>query len=257
MKNKGYFAFGTLMTIALVLAVAWQYQTSAQLNNGPLSLTLSTSKERYTIGEVVDFNFELKNVTTGPIDVKRPSVATGTVRIQMSVDGTGFRDYRGPMWRNGDASTRPVSLEKASAIAGRGTILFNQTTPSGHLTELYASRIQREELEPDFVVSSAGTYYLKAIYSDGRIVTESEPIRVEFTTPLGSDSMVWDEIRIEGAYAYFLQTGDVLYDPDSADAESFRVDVRRIVANYPDSPIAIRLGERLAQYDRMLESLPK
>ncbi len=252
--NKLYTMLICLVVMGSLLAV-WQERTKARQTNDPVALSLRSEKLEYNLGEVVELSFQVENRSDHPLEIEKPSVLTGNVKLFVSSDGTTYVEYVGPNWGRLDSLERNIKLPPGQSVPVNASVLFNHPVPHEHLTELYSKKIKRERLNSEFAFTDAGRYWLKAVYEAGKIAIESEPVTVDLSEPVGAEGSVWDRIKSDGAYAYFLQTGDVKYYPGSEAADKFRDDVRRLSNENPNSGVAKQIGERLVDHEKHLEDV--
>lgn len=207
------------------------------------------------MGEVIDVVFQINNGTNRPLSVNKSGIATGGLKLFISQDGENYREYVGPGWGLVDLSGEvPVKIEAGDNFETRSSVLFNHHIPTAHLSPLYAEKYRRERIDTEFVATRAGRYWLKAIFRDGIIALESEPLAIEISEPDRLDAEVWERIKTDGAFAYLLHIGQVKYRPDSDESRRFLESAQQIVEEFPGSIIAERIREKLAEYYRNLEN---
>ena len=255
-SNKIYQAL-SLGFIALALMFVCGH-ANAQSSIENVSLSLTAEKDSYALGEVVDLRFHVKNLSEKSLEIAKPNVGGGNLKLYISEDGNNFREYVGPNWGIAGNAIRPtVKLESESTYEVKATMLYNHRVPTEHLTELYAERIRRERIDSEFALPNPGRYFLKAVFTDAKTRVESEPYALDISEPIGLDAAVWEKMKNDGAFAYFLHTGEVTYQADSAAAGEFVEKLRQISRDYPDTTFAAKLNERLIKYKRDLENLRK
>lgn len=133
--------------------------------------------------------------------------------------------------------------------------VYNHPFPTEHLTELYAAKYRQERIHSEFAMMSAGRYRLKAVFRDGKTELESEPLAIDIAEPLGPDAAVWEKMKADGAYACFLQTGEMKYQPDSPENRRFVESLQPLGEEFPNSVFAQRIGDKLSKYKQHLETL--
>ncbi len=233
MKRINYIVSATII-LGVLLFANWQTRISARSQDNLLQLSLTAEQERYALGEILELDFELKNVSDELLEIGKPSVYTGSLQLWLSEDGVNFREYKGPRWSMLNAGRNRMKLAAGETLHAKATLLYNDRFPTEHLNELYAAKYRRERIDTEFAATSAGRYWLKAVFKDGKTEIESEPLAIDIAEPVGLDTEVWERIKTDGAYAYFLQTGEVKYHPDSVFAE--------------------RISDKLIKYNRNLEN---
>lgn len=257
MKNNKVNRAARIIFVAITLMIA-NSQGSAQQNDGAISLSLKTEKYHYVLGEIVDAKFQLSNDSDKSVVIDRPSVERGNVRFFVAYKDEKFKQYSGPGWAlRGSGFTPEVTLETGSATEISATMLYHNRKDTSHLSPAYAQRINDREVNGEFVFDLTGVYFLKAIYFDSKTKREleSEPVEINVTEPVGFDAVVWEQIKTDGAFAYFLHTGGVKYQEDSAEAQKFVEKLKSITSDYPNTNFSERLNEGLAKYQRNLENV--
>jgi hypothetical protein len=241
------------LAAALVITI-WQLRINANSQNGPLSLVLSSQSQAYALGDVIDLNFEITNTSGEPLAIKVPGVGQGTLRVFVAKDGGDYTEYVGPKWGTINSGRKTVKLEADEKFQTRATVLYNTRIRTDDLTPMYAEKYQKERLANDFAMTEPGSFKLKAVYSDGVNNLSSEPIDVQMSLPTGTDAVVWERIKNNGAFAYFLQTGDVKFLPGTPAFAQFNDELRQIVNDHPGTAIGDKLNMRSVKYDEMMET---
>ena len=204
-----------------------------------LKLTVNTSKKTYKLGEVIDFSLSLKNESNQTISFLDVfGTGTGYLKIQISQNGENFVDYDYPSWGSLDISGAETSLKPNESSEASANILWKWLgdNPS------------------KFIFSNLGVYYIKARYStiiegEGDNLMKSEPIQIIITEPVGEDLEVWNKIKDDGEFAYFIQEGDIHIPSYKTDErEKFLDKVEQIINQYPNSFYAESLRQSLTKF---------
>lgn len=176
-----------------------------------LVLEVRVDKERYVLGEAVALTFRLINRSTSTVTLaSAPDVKNGRLGVLIAYEGGDFKGYLGPGWGIRDAVSRePFRLLPGGSFETQATILFNHVMPTGHLSPLYAKQINQDRISDEYALSAWGTYRIKAVVSNSRDGSqlESQPLTLLVDEPYGADLEVWNVLKTDGDYGYFLQTG--------------------------------------------------
>lgn len=250
--NKFVYISAFLMASAAFFG-AWQIRIAARTDAKALSLDLTTENASYAAGEVIELKFAITNNSDKADAITAPDVGTGSLKVFLSGDGKDYREYVGPNWGALDAGQHQLKLAAGARFETNATMLYNQRLATGHLTPMYAERIDKARIPTEFAITEPGRYWIKASYTNGKDVIRSAPVEIEITTPVGQEAIVWDQIRSDGAFAYMLQTGDVRYLPGSAESEDFDERLRQVTSDYPETGLTRRLGQKIDQYKRNVE----
>lgn len=242
----------------LGLIAAWQAtRTKARQTDNPIAVVVVPGRETYSLGEVIDFNVTIRNDSDREIEIDKPSFLQGNLRLYVSPDRVNYTEYVGPSWGSLDSPTRKTKLAYGEDTADRTTMLYNRTVPHAHLTPQYAERIRKERLDSEFAFTSVGRYWLIAVFRNGKARIESEPVAIDVSEPVGVEGTVWEQMKTDGAYALFLQTGEMKYYPGSQKEADFKEKLRQISVEYPNTGAGRQIGERLIKHDASLENLRK
>lgn len=173
------------------------------------------------------------------------------MHIESSRNGSDFIDSDHPRWGIVDIYAKTVLNPNESSKAS-GAILWQWL----------------KQDVPGFKFSNPGIYYIKARYSilvegeNDRIVLESEPIKIKIEEPVGENLEVWNKIKDNGNFAYFIQEGDILIPSyKTKERKKFQQEIEQIINQYPNSFYAESLQQSLEKYQaaeaKRQESLQK
>lgn len=241
-----------VITTAGVLTVR---TATAKKRSGTLSISVSSEKATYILGETVPLAFSLSNETSETTLVAHPSLATGTVRLMISTDGVNFAKYTGPGWGGLHGSLKPIKLDPDGELKTNGTVFYNVRHKFAPQNEMYAERFRRESLGADIAFSAVGKYWLKAIFDDGKIKLESAPIELEFAEPSGIDAIAWQIVKEKSEYAYFVHTGEVKFYPNTPEHSDFLADVQNLRDQLIGSEFAKKVDRMLTEREIIAENL--
>lgn len=242
----------TICSFVCFLGIANLAYTQRDSTQKP-KLTVNASKNIYKLGEVIGISFELKNESNDSITFQDIfGVGTGFLHVEASRNGKDFTGCDDPDWGLLD-------------IAGAKTIIGPNETAVTSSTILWDWRKQDV---PVFRFADSGVYYLRARYSltiEGEkdsIQLESEPIRITIEKPNTDDSEVWNKIKDNGHFAYFIQKGDIrIPSYKTEERAKFEQEIEQILVDHPNSFYAFSLRQSLEKFRigeaRRLETLIK
>ena len=208
-------------------------------SNSKLKLSLSFPKETYKLGEPISPLFELKNGSNKPVIVlDKFGVETGFLKVFATKNNTDFIGFGNSRWGVLDSASKTYILPNESKRTTAGILWY----------------VDSQGL-PAFRLKEPGTYYFKSRYSvlfEGeklRIDLESEPVQITIEEPIGEDLQVWNKIKDNGNFAYFIQEGD-LQIPDYKPEErtKFLQQVEQILTDHPNSFYAESLRQSLTKF---------
>jgi hypothetical protein len=244
MRRVHYHSMVT-MTLAMVSLFFAVGQVHGQTKDGTW-LAMGTDKSDYFLGEMVSLKFTVGNGSDSTLTIEPPSVERGSLRLYISDDGEKYREYIGPDWGLSEGRSKlQLELKPGDQFETGGMMLFNYKAPTFHLTESYAEEIRSERIDTDYGLSRAGRYYLKAVLDSPhtKIRIESKPIELLVSEPVREDGFAWEILRSNPASAFFLHTGELPVDEESA--KQLRADLTNILERYPTCIYAERIKENL------------
>jgi hypothetical protein len=243
------------MTMCLAAMFAERSMAVPALTVEPLNISVGVrpSKLRYTLGEVVEFDIEVENRGNSAVKIRSIDVRSGFLQLFLAKNNQNFRKYSHSAWIGG--GQKRISLEPGQSLQSKGDIYWNSKPRTTHLNKLAAERIERERILSDYAFDEPGVYQIKAVmilpeYNGLRI--ESTPIDIFIDYATGSDLEVWNRIRNNGDFAYFIQQGEI---PGSSQSRSndFVTSLRSISSEFPESLLGKQIAESLSRYEKMLE----
>ena len=247
----------TLICISLSLVLLQIVGSGEASNSTKLELELVPSNSSFKVGEVVYFDVKLTN--NGNQDVSflnAVSEKAGYLHILVSRNGNNFQEYRGAGWGFDDTYYGNFNLKPMESIEHSLSVLGNQKPNSPNsITADVIKRASEGKILTDYAFPEAGIYYVKATYSvrttiqAKSILIESEPIQITITEPIGEDLEVWNKIKDDGNFAYFIQEGDIHIPSYKTDErEKFLDKVEQIINQYPNSFYAESLRQSLTKF---------
>jgi len=261
------YKFLTIATICfsliyLLLQIACTQSARSQTK---LELTITASKPSYMVGELNSFNFEISNKSNENVSFANAlGTGTGYLKVFISKGDNNFKRYVGPRWGQDDAGYGVLTLKPNESVKNTVTIFWNgKPVISNSSPPDVIKRATEGKILTDYAFPEAETYYVKASYSifftkqANPVLIESEPIKVIIEKPIGEDLEVWNKIKGNGDFAYFLQEGDFKIPNYKTDEwERFRLKIEQILNQYPNSFYADSLGQSLEKF-RTIEAEKK
>jgi hypothetical protein len=238
MKYKILFLLLFCLTIGATSATFVYLKVSS---SSKLKVTVSFSKDTYNLGESINPLFELKNEGTEPVVIwDKFGVETGFLRVIATKDKDSANIIFGnSKWGTKDFIGKTVLSSNEVKQSTSGILWYNDKNG-----------------KPQFKLSEAGIYYFKIRYKvfleEGKpsfLEIESEPVKITITEPQGEDLEVWNKIKDNGNFAYFIQEGDMLiptYKPE--ERAKFQAEVEDILQKYPNSFYAQSLRQSLDKF---------
>jgi hypothetical protein len=251
------------LSLATVLIAFWIMNADtvkSSDNNSNIVLKISSDKETYILGEVINLQFELKGKNDEPITLRSvPTVETGYMRVWIASPDRNFKEYEGDRWGLFDGNK---SAQQAKSIKSQAAILFNRKP-------VQYSSLTENQIKTDYAISESGVYFIKAsaiIWNEqpksdeDKMVIESEPIQIVVNEPVGDDLEVWKRIKDNGEFAYFIQQGSFRVR-NIEERKKLLEEVEQITTKYPNSLLTNQMKQSLEKFreteEKIKESSPK
>lgn len=238
-----------------------------------LTLQIAADRREYIVGEPMVLSVSVINETartveifnTLQLDVKNTG---GHLSIFIARVGESYKAYQGP-WPVIDAVYAKVKLSPGFALREDITLLYtggysDLKSDFKHLNELYAEPLRREAQEKrfrrGFAFSEAGTYRIKAWFHGhgSKAEIESEPIEVQVSEPQNPDDVaIWNVLKTDPAFAYFMQTGGSGEVHTSAKTKQIVKALESLVESYPASGYGEHIRSGLSKHYTSVENLRK
>ena len=224
-----------------------------------LELQIRSDKDSYLPGQVIELNFRISNNTNESLLLEPgANVKTGRLQVFISEGTSEFLQYRGPRWGLLDGfpvkskEMSPQTSEETSA-----TLLHNYVPATYHLDERSAKQRIKGLINTEYAFPRPGVYYVKARLFDNAYANhiESKPIKILIEEAQGSDLEIWNTIKNDGAYAFFLQTGHSTGQPTDPSTEEIAHVLETLIERYPSSKYIEGLRTSLAKRQSVEKSI--
>lgn len=212
------------LVIALLMVSTAPAQERSPGEEGFISLSLELGIERseYLLGEPIHFTVQVKNDTALPVVAHRKiAVGFGYLQILVAFEGGDYKKYLGPRWGIKDVFGDFVAtLQPGESMTTSASIFYNHPTRT------------KKSIPTKYAMLRSGKYSVKAVLNNlgFRERIESEEVTIQLIEPEGDDAAVWEEIKRDPQYAYFIQTGG-----GTPDASRIAPALEEIQATYPAS----------------------
>ena len=247
MKNKILFSFA-IGLIVIGLIVIWGKDVNAikqSENDLPLTLKVTSEKQNYVLGEVVKLNFELINEGEKVVKIPfRPDVYTGYLGVWIAFDGQEFNQYKNTSWGRMEQSG-PI-LQPGQSFISQANFLWNSKPKTLNLNP----DVGKGRIMNDYAFPKVGVYFIKAMATvpgNTPMKIESKPIQIVINEPIGNDLEVWNLIKDNGDFAYFIQQGGTPTYQDEK-AEKLLEEIEQIAQNYPNSVLGGQMKQKLEKF---------
>jgi hypothetical protein len=224
-----------------------------------LALQVQANKQAYILGEPVGLRFTVTNRSNSRISLPGGAdVQRGSLRVFIAYESDGYKQYIGPKWGTIDiVGGRPTELNPGASLQTEATVLYHHSFPTAHLNQRSAGQITQKYIETVYALARPGTYRIKAVLSVSRSanLVESSPIQIQVSEPRGVDLQVWNVLRNDADYGYFLHTGGPNGHPTSARTRQIVQTLEGIVTSYPTSTYAANIRQSLSSYRASLDRL--
>jgi hypothetical protein len=264
MKYKNFVKFRMLsaLTVVCLLMVGL---ANSQTKTSNVLLSIKTGKERYILGELVNFDVRFFNSGNQKIEVWKNAPGTGMMELRIKKKSDAdYRKYQ----VGGKERAKLRVLEANQNIQFVYSALFNGKPNYKHLNPNAAKLADEQERKilTDLVFPEAGQYHIKVVsyyrtpeaVGDSNktpISVESEPIEVTIEEPKGEDLEVWNQIKGNRDIAVLMQSNQLITS-DSNEKVKLVNEVEQIIERYPNSTYSAYLKpslEKFKAHDAKLE----
>jgi hypothetical protein len=256
MRNKNLTILA-IIGFSVILITLLTVNSGAANNITGLQVKLVATKETYKLGESVYLNLQLNNNGKEKISLMNTfGVGAGYLDIYIANEKDESKKYNNPNWGTDDTFRGNLTLNLNETISEIIVLVWNDKPKiSDSMAPEVIKRATYGKIMSDYTFPESGIYYVKARYSvhllnqSKPVLIESEPIKITIEEPKGEDLEVWNKIKDNGNFAYFIQEGDMLipsYKPE--ERAKFQAEIERILADYPNSFYATSLSQSLARF---------
>lgn len=221
-----------------------------------LELSVIPSKVNYMLGEVVTLSFKLTNKNDEKISIiGNLKTSDGYLNVYLSQEGDNYRKYIHSKWGTENTKRQPINFSPNENVTNSATILWNSKRETEGLNNEVAKKATEGRILTHYAFPESGTYFVKASYyiyfvtQERPVLIESEPIQITIEEPVGEDLEVWNIIKDNGDFAYFLQESDFkIPSYKTNEREKFRLKIERILNQYPNSFYTNSLEQSLDRF---------
>lgn len=248
MKSKRIYFL--LIVFTLVISAIAQINNKQNFSNGNLNIKITSSKDSYSIGELVHFSLQIANISNSEVFLKGIDVESHYAKIFISKNKTAYQEYKSP---KPVIKSKGTFLRSGEIAQSTSTILYNIKPKTVGLSYDAAKEVSNGKILTDYAFPEAGEYYIKAVLyipnKEGNKQIESEPVKITIEEPQGEDLEVWNKIKDSGDFAYFIQEGDMRILPYKPEERAkFQEEVEDILNKYSNSFYASSLRQSLDKF---------
>ncbi len=234
------------IVVAAIVCVYGSVTVKSQLVTQNIIVSGKINKENYLLGESVLINFEVIN--RGNTAVQIPKLWAENA-VYISPDGKNYRKTSRGKWELMLVNIPKITLEPEQSYTYEDIRIVSggQKSDYSHLNPKAAKKQSEinDKIDTEYAFPKAGKYYIKGVFG----TIESEPIQITIEEPQGEDLEVWNKIKDDGNFAYFIQEGEVLipnYKPK--ERAEFKRKVEDIINQYPNSFYVQSLNQSLDKF---------
>ena len=241
---------GPLFLFTLILILLGFSQVPSIILSKPgngLNVMVTSSKEAYILGELINLNLDIVNNSSSDIRLKGTDVNSGYLKIFIASSDQKFKGYSNSTW--GLENNKEMVIKAGESIKSQVKILWN-FSPVNRFSNLEG--FEKSHIMTDYAFPKAGAYFIRAtlfIPGEKTIKIESAPIQILVREPAGEDLVVWNKVKGNGDFAYFIQQDDIripFYKTD--ERAKFQADIEQILNDHPNSFYAVPLRQSLDKY---------
>ncbi len=258
MRYKTKFLVVLFIGISGIVGITTTASSKFLNSSKNVRLILSSTKDNYRLGEIPNFDITLRNEGNEKVSfINTFNVYSGNIQVYISKGNKErFIKYVNRSWGTDDTFYGNLTLNQNESKNQTIVLLWNdKPNIADTLAPEVIKRATEGKINTAYVFPDTGTYFVKVTYAIHFVdeikptVIESEPIEITITEPEGEDLEVWNKIKDDGDFAYFLQEGEIripLYK--SEEREKFLKKVEQIVNQYPNNFYARSLRQSLDKF---------
>lgn len=241
--------FRVLIAVFILLALQ---QRNAEASN-EIDLSLSIPKNVFQLGEIISVETKITNNSSTPVFLEGDSNSLAAIKIAFNEDAN-YKLYVSPVTSatsfTVDGVIPPIQIDPKKTLVKQVKVLCNDKPRASHLNADAAKPYMEGRILTDYAFPEAGTYYIKAVTSilkDKKpVLIESEPVKITIIEPTGEDLEVWNRIKDNGEFAFFIQEGEMTggYHKPEEQAK-FQADIQALIKQYPNSFLSRHIQQSL------------
>lgn len=247
-KRKGIFIIVGILFLCCVVGLSYSKYVES---SNKIYLKINFPKSTYKLGEIASLGIEITNKHSEVIYLSGEAIDTMKIKISAG-SNNDFKDYYGNSRNFLVDGDYHIKINPNETINRQQAILWNFKPDVSGLNSDAAKPVLEGRISTDYAFSEAGTYFVKAVLilkSEEPIVIESESIKITIEEPVGKDLEVWNKIKNNGNYAYFIQEGDIRISAYKTEERAkFQQEVEEIINQYPNSFYAESLRQSLVKF---------
>lgn len=209
------------------------------------TLSVINNSRSYILGEIVDLEIRLTNTLEDVVWINSLlPTSFGNFDIYISNDNVRYRRNMQPLWGVKDyVIVHPTTLDAHKSESIKISVLYN-SIGDDHINEV-ENRVTTSNLFP-----MPGIYYIKAILKDytreRRETLESAPIQINILQPKGDDLQIWNTIKDNPQFAFFLQESVIHEDLET---EKYMIQtLEDLTQTYPKGKLASQIRRALDKF---------
>jgi hypothetical protein len=249
MKSKTIIYFIATVLIGLVSLISWTFTGGTQQENlQNLSVKVKPNKSIFIPGELVELEIEVSNKGSVPVKFLQGTVDNGFLEVFVLKSDQEYKEYYGPGWGRGDLGMH-ITLAPNESYKEAASILFTCKADFSHLNDDEAKRASKDKILTDYVFIEPGIYLVKAAsYLDrGQTKIESEPVQIVINEPTGDDLKIWNKIKKDCDFGYFMQQSE-FSDSKRNKKEELVKKVEELISKHPNGILANQLKQSLEKF---------
>jgi hypothetical protein len=245
--------------LAVVGAVFLVAEADGRQEASGLRLVLTADSMSYVLGQPVNLDVSVVNTSQTPALIPDGAdVWEGYVEVLIAFEDGGYKEYKGPGWGLRDvARSGSIAVGRGHAHTTQATILYNHGVETQHLNALRAREIEERFLETGYALATPGRYRIKARLYDRRFVSsiESPPIEITVGEPAGVDREVWEVLKTDPDYGYFIQSGGPRGHPRDPRNTKMAETLEKLANDRPQSRYTEAITRALGNHRAVIEDL--
>ena len=249
LKKRNFVLVTLLFIIVSLLIVSVTAKLKGKKNQN-VQVSMKTLKPSYVLGEVVEFQVKIKNLSSDKILHRGLSLASSSLILYIASEDGVYKKHN-------YYQTKDI----AGILRAGKTFTFNESVLWNGVPNFADKRLLPKDIVKDnYLFSKPGIYYLKLNLvlpqEGGTSLAESDPITLIINQPIGEDAKVWNALKNRSDLGLFIQSGGGAIKKQKK-SNKLLSEVESLISKYPNSVYANKLRDSKVRFLETKEKIRK